>query len=172
MYRGTLYVRGRDDIFCDDCTPFMYQFKPDTWGIVKTPTRYYALAVYQDHLVLAGGYLPSSYTTTDQLWLTDNPQHTFKQTIPPMNTPTRAAMAITTEEHLVIAGGYDGHDRLTIRYKSKVENSGHWHSLYQLVPHTSSTLSSTTPSTSSVASIRARRSSIHLYLHSLGLSTN
>ncbi len=112
MYRGTLYVGGgvTDG---SDYTLFMYQFKPDSWGTVKTPTRFYALAVYQDHLVLAGGYLPSSYTPSDQLWLTDNPQHTFKQTIPPMNTPTHGATAITTEEHLIIAGGSDGHNHLT-----------------------------------------------------------
>ncbi len=111
MYRGTLYVGGVTS--GDDCTLFMYQFKPDTWGTVKTPTYYYALAVYQDHLVLAGGRLPSSYTTTDQLWLTDNPQHTFKPTIPPMNTPTFSATAIATEEHLIIAGGHNGSKFLT-----------------------------------------------------------
>ncbi len=56
MYRGTLYVRG--GYTCgDDFTLFMCQFKPDTWGTIKTPTRCYALAVYQDHLVLAGGQL-------------------------------------------------------------------------------------------------------------------
>ncbi len=104
MYKGTLYVGGGDH----DFTLFMYQFKPDTWGTVKTPTRRFALAVYQDHLVLAGGRLPSTYTTTDQLWLTDNQRrHTFKQTIPSMNTPTYGAIAITTEEHLIIAGGYE-----------------------------------------------------------------
>ncbi len=126
MYRGTLYVGG-GVTSGDDSTLFMYQFKPDTWGTVKTPTRFYALAVYQDHLVLAGGQVPSIYTLsdqlwrtdnqrrtpTDQLWLTDNPQHTFKQTIPPMNTPTREATAIATEEYLIIAGGHDGRNRLT-----------------------------------------------------------
>ncbi len=113
MYRGTLYVGGGfTDGTGDDHILFMYQFKPDTWNPVKTPTRRYALAVYQDHLVLAGGR-PSSYTATDELWLTDNPQHTFKQTIPPMNTPTYGAIAITTEEHLIIAGGHDGRNYLT-----------------------------------------------------------
>ncbi len=114
MYRGTLYVGGRTTSD-DDFTLFMYQFKPDTWGALKTPTRYYALAVYQDHLVLAGGLLPrSGGTPTVQLWLTDNPRrHTFKQTIPPMNTPTLTAIAITTEEHLIIAGGDDGRNVLT-----------------------------------------------------------
>ncbi len=112
MYRGTLYVGG-GVTSGDNFTLFMYQFKPDTWGTVKTPTRRYALAVYQDHLVLAGGQLPPRDTPTDQLWLTDNQQHTFKQTIPPMNTPTLGATAITTEEHLIIAGGHDGHNHLT-----------------------------------------------------------
>ncbi len=112
MYRGTLYVRG--GVTADDFTLFKYQFKPDTWGSVKTPTCYYSLAVYQDHLVLAGGLLPSSYTAANQLWLTHNQRrHTFKQTIPPMNTPTYQATAITTEEHLIIAGGYDGSNYLT-----------------------------------------------------------
>ncbi len=91
----------------------MYQFKPDTWGTVSTPTCYYALAVYQGHLVLAGGQVPSSYIPTDELWLTDNQRHTFKQTIPPMNTPTCRATAITTEEHLIIAGGDDRCSYLT-----------------------------------------------------------
>ncbi len=112
MYRGTLYVGGGYTAG-NDVTLFMYQFKPNTWGTVKTFTCSYALAVYQDHLVLAGGHHPSSYTPTDQLWLTDNPHHTLKQTIPPMNTPTRGAIAITTEEHLIIAGGHDGRDYLT-----------------------------------------------------------
>ncbi len=115
MYRGTLYVGG-GDIVGDDFTLFMYQFKPDTWGTVETSTRWYALAVYvyQDHLVLAGGRLPSSDIPTDQLWLTDNQlQHAFKQTIPPMYTRTYGAIAITTEEHLIIAGGYDGRKHLT-----------------------------------------------------------
>ncbi len=56
-----------------------------------------------------------------------------------MNTLTHAATAITTEEHLIIAG--DAIDpTISLRYKSTVENSGHWHSLYQLLPHASSTL--------------------------------
>ncbi len=114
MFRGTLYVGGGVTQTVDgDCILFMYQFKPDTWGTVKTPTRRYALAVYQDHLVLAGGQLPSRLTPTDQLWLTDNQQHTFKQTIPPMNTPTRGAIAITTEEHVIIAGGGNRRNYLT-----------------------------------------------------------
>ncbi len=71
-YRGTLYVGGGYTSGGDDSTLFMYQFKPDTWGMVKTLTRYYSLAVYQDHLVLAGGLLASIYTPIDQLWLTDN----------------------------------------------------------------------------------------------------
>ncbi len=113
MYRGTLYVGG-GGTSDDDFTLFMYQFKQDTWGTVKTPTYYYALAVYQDHLVLAGGTLPSSLTSTDQLWLTDNQRrHTYMQTVPPMNTSTYQATAITTEEHLIIAGGVDGHKCLT-----------------------------------------------------------
>ncbi len=110
-YKGTLYVGGGYTTG-DDFTLFMYQFKPDTWGTVKTPTRRYALAVYQDHLVLAGGLLLSG-TVTDQLWLTDKQQHTFVQTIPPMNTPTYGATAITTEEHLIIAGGDDENSYLT-----------------------------------------------------------
>ncbi len=121
MYRGTLYVGG-GVTSGDEFTLFMYQFKPDTWGTVKTPTQYYALAVYQDHLVLAGGYISFSLTPTDQLWLTDNPQHTFKQTIPPMNTPTRTATAITTEEHLIIAGGYKQCPLTTVQ----VYSGKHW----------------------------------------------
>ncbi len=112
MYRGTLYVGG-GDTSGDDFTLFMYQFKPDTWGTVETLTRYYALAVYRDYLVLAGGQRPSE-TVTDQLWLTQNQRrHTFKQTIPPMNTPTYGATVITTKEHLIIAGGDDLRNYLT-----------------------------------------------------------
>ncbi len=112
MYKETLYVGG-GYTKGDEFTLFMYQLKPDTWGTVKTPTRYYTLAVYKDHLLLAGGLLPSE-TVTDQLWLTDNQQYTFEQTIPPMKTPTYAATAITTEEHLIIAAGYDGHNHIDV----------------------------------------------------------
>ncbi len=124
MYRGTLYVGGGNTrTVGDDFTLFMYQFKPDTWGTVKTPTCFYALTVYQDHLVLAGGQFPPSYTPSDQLWLTDNPQHTFKRTIPPMNTPTCVATAITTEEHLIVAGGEDERNYLTM---VQVYNGKQW----------------------------------------------
>ncbi len=106
MYRGTLYVGG--GYTCHKCILYMYQFKPDTWRTTKTPTQGYALTVYQDHLLLAGGLLPRlSKATTNQLWLTENPPYlySFKQTIPSMDTPTYGATAITTEEHLIIAGG-------------------------------------------------------------------
>ncbi len=124
MFRGTLYVGGGVTKTVDgDCTLFMYQFKPDTWDTIMTPACYSALAVYQDHLVLAGGQLPSVYASTNQLWLTDNQQHIFKRTIPHMNTPTRGATAITTEEHLIIAGGYDGRNHLIT---VQVYNGKHW----------------------------------------------
>ncbi len=77
IYRGILYVEG-GYTSGHDFTLLMYQFKPDTWGTIKTPTGWYTLAVYQDNLVRAGGRLSSTYTTTDQLWLTDNPRHSFK----------------------------------------------------------------------------------------------
>lgn len=114
IYRETLYVGGGETggnnfILC------AYNFEPDSWDTIQTNSMYYALAVYQDHLVLAGGYLDRKLSAPiNQLWLTNNEQHTFKQTMPPMITATSRATAIATQTHLVVAGGFNGHSPLDI----------------------------------------------------------
>ncbi len=111
LYRGRLYVGGGEtSIAVDDVTICIYNFTPDTWDTIKGPTRLTALAVYQGHLVLACGILPtgSFHDPTNQLWLTNSDQHTWKQTIPPMPISTWGATAITTDKHLIISGGSSG----------------------------------------------------------------
>ncbi len=120
IYRGRLYVGGGETTAGDDeFTICIYNFTPDTWDTIKGPARLTALAVYQGHLVLAGGrlYIPTGFLSllvhttrapTNQLWLTNSDQHTWKQTIPPMPTPTCAATAIATDKHLIISGGSSG----------------------------------------------------------------
>lgn len=124
IYRGTLYVGGGltpgdDFLLC------AYTFDSETWDIVNTHTRFYALAVYQDHLTLAGGYLDRrlNSTPTNEIWLTNNKQHTFKQTIPHMTTATSSATAIATQTHLIIAGGSTGFSALNI---VQVYNGEQW----------------------------------------------
>ncbi len=88
-----------------------------------------------------------------------------------MNTPTRGAIAITTKEHLIIAGGHDGRDYLTT---VQVYSGTQW-ALAQPLPVAASyikyaILNNTLYLIGGLT--RARRSSTHLCLHSLGLSTN
>ncbi len=110
IYRGRLYVGGGVTSTDDEFTICIYNFTPDTWDTIKGPAHFTALAVYQGHLVLAGGVLPTSSINdpTNQLWLTNSNQHTWKQTIPPMPTPTCAATAIATDKHLIVSGGISG----------------------------------------------------------------
>ncbi len=114
IYRGRLYVGGGDTpTDGGNLTICIYNFTPDTWDTIKGPAQLTALAVYQGHLVLAGGVLPtgSIIHPTNQLWRTNSDQHTWKQTIPPMPTPTCGATAIATDKHLIISGGLRGRRR-------------------------------------------------------------
>ncbi len=126
IYRGRLYVGGGYTTAGDaKFTICIYNFTPDTWDTIKGPALRTALAVYRGHLVLAGGVLPTSSMNhpTNQLWLTNSDQHTWKQTIPPMPTPTFAATAIATDKHLIISGGESGGYSLDI---VQVYNGTQW----------------------------------------------
>lgn len=110
IHHEMLYVRGvctptRDSEF----TICIYNFKPDTWDTIRTPTRFYAMTIYQGQLVLAGGCILSSpHTPTEKLWLASTQQCIFQQTVPPMRIATFGATAIATDNHLIIAGGENG----------------------------------------------------------------
>ncbi len=132
IYRGRLYVGGGETPTGDsNFTICIYNFTPDTWDTIKGPARLTALAVYQGHLVLAGGIPPTSYVSTNRLWLTNSDQHTWKQTIPPMPTPTLAATAIATDKHLIISGGISD-DYLDI---VQVYNGTQWALAHPLPTH-------------------------------------
>lgn len=125
IYRGTLYVGG-GGTRCNDFILCAYNFEADTWSAFTTKTRFYALAVYWDRLVLAGGCLPRSYLTpTNQveLWLTSDQQDSFKRTMAPMIAPTYYATAITTQNHLIIAGGLSGTEPIDI---VQICDGTHW----------------------------------------------
>ena len=92
----------------------IYTYDPtmNTWETLQSPTRYSALTIYHNKLLLVGGLEASTGQTTNQLWVFEEGEQTWTQPLPPMPTRQSTASAVSTQDHLIVAGGNNvGGDR-------------------------------------------------------------
>ena len=84
-------------------------FTEDSWNVLDTPTKLYALTTYQSRLVLIGG---KDLKATNLLWVLDEQhhadEHDWVQPLPPMITERYKSSAISVGYHLFVAGGHGG----------------------------------------------------------------
>ena len=99
IIRGKVYVRGS---LCD-VNVFIYNITEDSWSSIESSTSFAALASYNEHLVLAGGWT-DPVQVTNQLWVLGE-DDCWQQPIPPMPTPRKQASAVSYGQHLIVAGG-------------------------------------------------------------------
>ena len=84
----------------------------ESWSSMDTPTRYYGLTIYDDHLTLVGGKEYPSYTPTNKIWLLqslgkDGREEWKEDAIPPMPSRRYAVSAVGYDKLLLVAGGKD-----------------------------------------------------------------
>ena len=84
---------------------YIYSPMVDKWATLPSPTRYSALATYNSQLVLVGGM--ASSTVTNQFWVLQDDERTWRQPLPDMPTARYAASAINHHNYLIVAGGKD-----------------------------------------------------------------
>ena len=114
VLKNKVYVKGgftRDDATAT--TLYIYTPTADTWATLPSPTRRLALATYNSQLVLVGGRIASTDETTNQLWVLQEDERTWRQPLPAMPTARYAASAISHHNHLIVAGGMDSNHRHT-----------------------------------------------------------
>ena len=113
MLKNKVYIGGgvtrRDD--ATHTTVCVYSTTADTWATLPSPTRRSALATYHSQLVLVGGM--ASSTVTNQLWILQEDERTWRQPLPAMPTARFAASAISHHNHHIVAGGVDSNHRET-----------------------------------------------------------
>ena len=84
----------------------------ESWSFMDTPTYYYGLTIYDDHLTLVGGKEYPSYTLTNKIWLLqslgeDGREEWKEDAIPPMPTRRCSVSAVGYDKVLLVAGGKD-----------------------------------------------------------------
>jgi len=98
VLNSKVYVGEGDDT--DDDTPSsnIYTYDPtmDTWETLQIPTWNSTLNTYHNKLLLVGGREVSTGETTNQLWVFDEGEQTWTQTLPPMRTRRCNASAVST----------------------------------------------------------------------------
>ena len=79
---------------------------------MDTPTYYYGLTIYDDHLVLVGGVEYPSHRLTNRIWLLqsieeDGREEWKEDAIPPMPSRRLGVSAVGYDKLLLVAGGRD-----------------------------------------------------------------
>ena len=117
----------------------------ESWSIMDTPTYYYGLTIYDDHLVLVGGREYPSGRLTNKIWLLkslgkDGREEWKEDVIPPMPSRRLGVSAVGYDKLLLVAGGKDEnyHDMKTV----ELYQLGQWRSTTPL-PRPCSFMSST-----------------------------
>ena len=90
----------------------------ESWSSMDTPTYYYGLTIYDDHLTLVGGMEYPSCTLTNKIWLLqslgeDGREEWKEDAIPPMPTIRSGVSAVGYDKVLLVAGGRDRHSQDT-----------------------------------------------------------
>ena len=102
-----VYVGGGALKFPTLSPPYIYVYDTtkDMWQLLASPCNFGALAVYHNQLVVAGGRLASTNKITNKVWLLDEKEQEWKESIPPMPTARDAATAIGIDDYLTVLGG-------------------------------------------------------------------
>ena len=115
MLKNKVYVGGGVTTGDDTATTLcIYSPTADTWATLPSPTRLSALATYNSQLVLVGGMAASTGKTTNQLWVLQEDERTWRRPLPDMPTARHGASAISHHNHLVVAGGQDSNNRKAV----------------------------------------------------------
>ena len=117
----------------------------ESWSFMVTPTYWYGLTIYDDHLVLVGGREDLSSRVTNKIWLLqslgeDGREEWKEDAIPPMPSRRYGVSAVGYDKLLLVAGGRDenGQDMKTV----ELYQLGQWRSTTPL-PRPCSWMSST-----------------------------
>ena len=84
----------------------------ESWSSMVTPTFWYGLTIYDDHLTLVGGKEYPSHRLTNKIWLLqslgeDGREEWKEDAIPPMPTRRSGVSAVGYDKVLLVAGGLD-----------------------------------------------------------------
>ena len=84
----------------------------ESWSSMDTPTYWYGLTIYDDHLVLVGGMEYPSHRLTNKIWLLqslgeDGREEWKEDAIPPMPSRRHSVSAVGYDKLLLVAGGID-----------------------------------------------------------------
>ena len=90
-----------------DATIYIYAPTADTWSALPSPARQSALTTYHSQLVLVGGVVVSSGEATNQLWVLQEDEQTWRQPLPAMPTARYGVSAISHLNHIIAPGGRD-----------------------------------------------------------------
>ena len=111
-HNGRLHVRGGVAsawAWTGDARLYSYF---ESWSFMDTPTYWYGLTIYDDHLTLVGGMEYPSHTLTNKIWLLqslgeDGREEWKEDAIPPMPTRRSGVSAVGYDKVLLVAGGED-----------------------------------------------------------------
>ena len=117
----------------------------ESWSTMDTPTYWYGLTIYDDHLVLVGGVEYPSNKLTNKIWLLqslgeDGKEEWKEDNIPPMPTRRHSVSAVGYDKLLLVAGGQDENNQHTDLVE--LYQPGQWRSTTPL-PRPCSGMSST-----------------------------
>ena len=106
---GKLYVGGGDDMFItiggSSVQLFIYSPSEDSWEVIPTPTRHYALATYHSQLVLVGGCDHTTGKPTSKVWLLEDRSWVPHPTVPDMPvSASRPLSAVGFGDYLIVSG--------------------------------------------------------------------
>ena len=106
---GTLHVGGgiTEGSLRDDAR--LYSCKPGgdgSWTATDTPTYFYALTIYDSHLLLVGGIEYPSQQITNKIYTMIDGE--FKELLQPMKDKWYSTSAVSSVSVLAVAGGHDG----------------------------------------------------------------
>ena len=102
---GKLYVGGGDIYGGEsDAQLLIYSPSEDSWEVIPTPTKYYALATYHSHLVLVGGRDPTTRKPTSKVWLLEDRSWVPHPTVPDMPVSTSVSPAVGFGDYLIVSG--------------------------------------------------------------------
>ena len=82
----------------------------ESWSFMDTPTYYYGLTIYDDHLTLVGGVEYPGFRVTNKIWLLqslgeDGREEWKEDAIPPMPSRRHSVSAVGYDKLLLVAGG-------------------------------------------------------------------
>ena len=84
---------------------YVYDYKADGWDTIEAPTKFTAVATYNNQLTLLGGRNAADDKRTNQVWVYNEQIPQWEQPIPPMSAIRSSASAISIGKYLIVVGG-------------------------------------------------------------------